>query len=127
MNPFLPSRHHHVTKSIINKKQKLPTSPPLPKETNKEKLLDFTSHHHHVTNSIHFLPPAKNKTPPPKKTRRKTFREIGLSFPSSCDKFHQLPPQPLSKTPQKNHKEKLLDSELGYNSKAVREPTNSSH
>jgi hypothetical protein len=90
------------------KKQKLPTSPPLPKETNKEKLLDFTSHHHHVTNPINFLPPAKNKTPPKKKPQRKTFREIGLSFPSSCDKFHQLPPQPLSKTPQKISQRKTL-------------------
>jgi hypothetical protein len=106
LHEFLPS-HHYVTKSIINKKQKLPTSPHLPKETNKEKLLDFTSHHHHVTNSINFLPPAKNKTPPKKIPQRKTFREIGLSFPSSCDKFHQLPAHPLSKTPQKISQKKI--------------------
>jgi hypothetical protein len=35
MNPFLPS-HHHVTKSIINKKQKLPPPLPSPKKQTKK-------------------------------------------------------------------------------------------
>jgi hypothetical protein len=38
-----------------------------------------------------------------------------------------FPLTPSAKLPKKYHKEKLWDSELGYNSKAVREPTNSSH
>jgi hypothetical protein len=53
-------------------------------------------------------PQQKTELPPKKIPQRKTFREIGLSFPSSCDRFHQLPAPPLSKTPQKILQRKTL-------------------
>ncbi len=72
MNPFLPS-HHHVTKSIINKKTKTPhlSSPPQRNKQRKTLRLYFTSSSCHKS---HQLPaPSKKQNSPQKKTTKKNF------------------------------------------------------
>ncbi len=72
-------------------------------------------------------PQQKTKLPPKKNHKEKLLETLGFPFHHHVTNSINFPLTPSAKLPKKYHKEKLWDSELGYNSKAVREPTNSSH